>query len=74
MTPTENNGDLVSRKPDAVERTFGFGSTESLPAALGAAVVDLSKLATTMHPDDISLSLDLPAGILCFRAYRRERR
>jgi hypothetical protein len=47
---------------------------EGLPLALGEAVLDLSKLAATMHPDDISLSLDLPAGILTFRAYRRERR
>ncbi|MDN3274746.1 hypothetical protein QWJ07_10855 [Frankia sp. RB7] len=71
MTATEN--ELVSRKPDTVEQTFGLGPVEGLPAALGAALLDLSKLAATMHPDDISLSLDLPAGILTFRAYRRER-
>ena len=74
MTTTENKTDLVSRKPDAVERTFGLEPVEGLPTALGAALLDLSKLAATMHPDDISLSLDLPAGILTFRAYRRERR
>ena len=74
MTTTGNKSDLVVRKPDAVERIFGAEPVESLPVALGAAVMDLSKLAATMHPDDISLSLDLPAGILTFRAYRRERR
>ena len=71
---TQNKSDLVSRKPDLVEQTFGLERGEGLPAALGAAVVDLAQLAATMHPDDISLSLDLPAGILSFRAYRRERR
>jgi hypothetical protein len=70
----EDKTDLVSRKPDAVEQMFGLGPVEGLPTALGAALLDLSKLAATMHPDDISLSLDLPAGILTFRAYRRERR
>jgi hypothetical protein len=74
MNATENRNDLVSRKPDSVEQTFGLGPVEGLPTALGAALLDLSKLAATMHPDDISLSLDLPAEILTFRAYRRERR
>lgn len=74
MTTTEDRSDLITRKPDAVERTFGLGPVEGLPAALGAALLDLSKLAATMHPDDIALQLDLPAGILTFRAYRRERR
>lgn len=74
MTTTADKTDLVSRKPDAVERTFGLGPVEGLPASLGAALLELSKLAATMHPDDISLALDLPAGILTFRAYRRERR
>lgn len=73
MTTTENKTDLVSRKPDLVERTFGLEPVEGLPTTLGAAVLDLSKLAASMRPDDISLSLDLPAGILTFRAYRRER-
>ena len=74
MTTTADKTDLVSRKPDAVERTFELGPVESLPTALGAAVMDLAKLAEQMRPDDICLSLDLPAGILTFRAYRRERR
>ena len=74
MTTTENKSDLVSRKPDAVERTFGLGPVEGLPKALGEAMLDLARLAASMHPDDISLSLDMPAGILEFRAYRRERR
>ncbi|WP_441259620.1 hypothetical protein AB7008_23680 [Bradyrhizobium sp. 521_C7_N1_3] len=71
---TANKGDLVSRKAEAVERTFGVEPIEGLPTTLGAALLDLSKMAAAMHPDDISLSLDLPAGILTFRAYRRERR
>ena len=74
MTTTENKSDLVSRKPDSVERTLGLEPVEGLPKALGEALLDLSKLAATMHPDDIALQLDLPAGILTFRAYRRERR
>src|SRR6478736_4867030 len=53
----------IFRKPDAVERTFALEPVEGLPKALGAALLDLSKLAASMHPDDISLSLDLPAGI-----------
>ena len=36
--------------------------------------MDLAKLAEQMRPDDVALSLDLPAGILTFRAYRRERK
>ena len=36
-------------------------------------MMDLAKLAQDMHPDDVSLSLDMPAGILEFRAYRRSR-
>ena len=74
MTATENKTDLVARKPDAVEQTFGLEPVEGLPTALGAALVDLARMASAMHPDDISVSLDLPAGILTFRAYRRERR
>ena len=74
MAITENKTDLISRKPDAVEQTFGLEPVEGLPTTLGAALLDLSKMASAMHPDDISLSLDLPAGILTFRAYRRERR
>jgi hypothetical protein len=74
MTTTDNKTDLVARKPDAVERTFGLEPVEGFPAALSAALLDLSKMASAMHPDDISLSLDLPAGILSFRAFRRERR
>jgi hypothetical protein len=74
MTTTENKSDLISRKPDAVERTFGLEPVDGLPTTLGAALMDLSKMAGEMRPDDISLSLDLPAGILTFRAYRRERR
>lgn len=50
------------------------GARGGLPTTLGAALLDLSRMAAAMHPDDISLSLDLPAGILTFRAYRRERR
>lgn len=73
MTTTENTTDLVSRKPDAVEQTFGLGPADGLPMALSAALVDLAKMASAMRPDDISMSLDLPAGILTFRAYRRER-
>ena len=69
----EDRTDVVQRNSEAIERTFGLGPVEGLPTALGAALLDLSKLAATMHPDDISLSLDLPAGILTFRAYRRER-
>ena len=74
MTATENKTDLVARKPDAVERTFGPLTQEELPRALGSAMMDLAKLASAMHPDDVSLSLDMPAGILEFRAFRRERR
>ena len=74
MTTTDNKTDLVARKPDAVERTFGPLTQEELPRALGSAMMDLAKLAQDMRPDDVSLSLDLPAGILTFRAYRRERR
>lgn len=74
MTATENKTDLVERRPDAVERTFGPLTQEELPRALGAAMMDLAKLASAMHPDDVSLSLDMPAGILEFRAYKRERR
>jgi hypothetical protein len=74
MTTTDNKADLVARRPDAVERTFGLEPVEGLPTALGAAVTDLSKLALAMCPDDVCLKLDLPAGILTFRAYRRERR
>jgi hypothetical protein len=74
MTTTDNKTDLVARKPDAVERTFGPLTPEELPRALGSAMMDLAKLAQDMRPDDVSLSLDLPAGILTFRAYRRERR
>jgi len=73
MATTESKNDLVSRKANAVERTFALEPVEGLPTALGAAVLDLSKLAASMRPDDISLQLDLPAGILTFRAYRRER-
>ena len=74
MTTMENKSDLASRTPDAVERIFGLEPVEGLPRALSEAVLDLARLAATMHPDDISLSLDLPAGVLEFRAYRRERR
>jgi hypothetical protein len=74
MTTTADKTDLVSRKPDLIERTFGLGPVEGLPKALGEAVVDLARLAEGMHPDDISLSLDIAAGVLSFRAYRRERR
>ena len=75
MTTTKNKSDLpVSREPDAVERVFGLEPVEGLPKALSEAVLDLARLAATMHPDDISLSLDMPAGIMEFRAYRRERR
>jgi hypothetical protein len=74
MTTTADKTDLVSRKPDLIERAFGLGPVEGLPKALGEALVDLARLAEGMRPDDISLSLDLPAGILSFRAYRRERR
>jgi hypothetical protein len=74
MTTAEDRSDLITRKPSDIERTFGLAPVDGLPAALGAALLDLSKLAATMHPDDISLSLDLPAGVLTFRAYRRDRR
>ena len=33
---------------------------------MGAALVNLAKLAHEMQPDDVSLSLDLPAGTLSF--------
>jgi hypothetical protein len=73
MTATENQSDLVARKPGAVERTFGPLTPEELPLALGSAMMDLAKLAQMMHPDDVSLSLDVFSGILTFRAYKRER-
>jgi hypothetical protein len=72
VTVTDNS-ELDTRNSGSIERTFGLGPVEGLPAALGAALIDLSRLAASMHPDDINLSLDLPAGILTFRAYRRER-
>ena len=74
MTTTEDRSDLISRKPDVIERRFGFEPVEGFPKTLSEALLDLSKMAAAMHPDDISLSLDLPAGVLTFRAYRRERR
>ena len=74
MTTTDNKTDLVARKPDAVERTFGLGPVEGLSASLGDALLELSKLSGKMCPDDISLQLDIRAGVLSFRAYRRERR
>jgi len=74
MTATDTKTDLVSRKPDALERTFELGRVEGLSTSLGDAMLELSKLASKMSPDDISLTLDLPAGVLQFRAYRRDRR
>jgi hypothetical protein len=47
MTTTENRSDLISRKPDSVEQTFGLEPVEGLPKALGEALLDLSKLAAT---------------------------
>ena len=73
MTATENKTDLVARKTDAIERAFGPLTPDELPRALASAMMDLAKLAQDMRPDDVSLSLDMPAGILEFRAYRRER-
>ena len=50
MTATENKSDLVARKPDAIERTFGPFTQEELPRALGSAMIDLAKLASTRTP------------------------
>jgi hypothetical protein len=61
----------TAAKSELIERVFGSISTDTLPAALGAALLELARLAAEMHPDDIALSLDLPAGTLSFRAYRR---
>jgi hypothetical protein len=60
-----------SIEAELVERAFGAINTDVLPGALGAALLHLSKLAAEMRPDDVSLQLDLPAGTLSFRAYRR---
>ena len=68
--------ELTSRKAssEAIERTFGLGPTvDGLPAALGAAMLDLAKLASSMNPDDVCLQLDVACGTLTFRAYRRDR-
>lgn len=56
---------------ELVEKVFGAITTDGLPAALGAALVNLAALAVEMRPDDVSLTLDLPAGVLTFRCYRR---
>lgn len=55
---------------ERVEKTFAV-SFDTLPTALGQAMIDLASLAREMSPDDIVLDLDLPAGTLKFRAYRR---
>ena len=60
-------------RSELVEKVFGPISSDLLPTALGAALLELARMASVMNPDDISLSLDLPAGTLAFRAYRREK-
>jgi hypothetical protein len=62
----------MSKRGDAelVERHFAV-EQDSLPAALAGAITALARLAENMKPDDISVSLDLPAGTMHFRAYRR---
>ena len=62
----------VTKRGDAelVEKTFAV-PIETLPAALAEAITELAKLANRMTPDDISVSLDLPAGTMSFRAYKR---
>ena len=74
MTATENRNDLVSRKPDAIERTLGLQPVVGFPQTLSEALLDLSKVAAAMHPDDVSMSIDLAAGVLTFRAHKSERR
>lgn len=65
----------VSKRGDAalVEKTFGNVDMATLPQALSQAMRELARLARGMSPppDDISLSLDLPVGILKFRCWRR---
>jgi hypothetical protein len=56
---------------ELVERVFGPIAIDALPTVLSATLLSLAKVATEMHPDDVSLSLDLPAGTLSFRCYRR---
>lgn len=72
MASTESKTDLASRKAETLEQTFGLGSSiEALPTALSAAICDFAKLSREMRCDDVSLSVDLAAGTLHFRCYRR---
>lgn len=48
-----------------VEKTFAV-TFDTLPTALGQAMIDLAALAHDMQPDDVVLDLDLPAGTLKF--------
>lgn len=58
---------------ELVQQVFGAVSVDTLPHTLATTLAHLARLAVEMHPDDISLSLDMPAGCLMFRAYRRPR-
>ena len=62
----------LTKRSDAeiVEQTFRM-PLEALPTALAEAITQLAHLAREMKPDDISLDLDLAAGTLHYRAYRR---
>jgi hypothetical protein len=62
---TRRSGDA-----EAVEKHFRV-TLDTLPAALAEAITTLSRLAEDMRPDDVCLDLDLPAGVLHFRCWRR---
>ena len=63
---------LATRSGDteAVEKHFKV-SLDTLPTALAEAITTLARVAEDMRPDDVSLDLDLPAGVLHFRCWRR---
>jgi len=55
---------------ELVERHFNL-SHDNPPLALAEAAAGLAALAERMSPDDVSVDIDLPAGKLHFRCYRR---
>jgi hypothetical protein len=55
-----------------ISQAFGTIEVGAMPTALAVALAHLSKVASDMNGvDDISLQVDLVAGTLHFRAYRR---
>lgn len=68
---TDQKLEMRGPESELVEKVFGSINTDTLPASLAAVLVSLAQMAVEMEPDDVSLQLDLPAGTLSFRCYRR---